>query len=246
MNILNIMTCYNEIEYLPYTVEYYQDLGIDVFVLDNFSTDGSYEWLIQNKIPCERVDTNGAFHLVKLQIARLATMHFHKPDWVIYGDADEFIVIPNLPLKQLVGVADEKGFNLIKCRKLNFYNTGEKREKKNPKDLFFYYKEAPGLEREIVRIHKYQSQIEYSFDFVQVTDPKICIVEGFVLNYGGTKSKEQREDVLLRRQKAWKEGLTSVAGEHYIEHKNQDWIWKKNELYDVRNLELLRGFLHAA
>ena len=244
MRIVNILTCYNEIEYIPYTIAYYKKIGIDVFVLDNYSTDGSYEWLIDHKIPVERVDTEGAFHLERLQKARIKKMHELKPDWVIYGDADEFIVTVSTPLREIIALADQKGFNELVCRKFEFYNTGEGRPKGNPKNTYYYYANPFGEKGGIARIHKYDFQVTYDMDFFVFKEEKPCVIEAFVLNYGTTKSKEQREDVFKRRQKAWDKGLPKLIGSHYLKQRARDWIWDKEALLDVRNFEPLRRFIN--
>ena len=40
---------YNELKYLPHVVDYYKKNGCGVYIIDNYSNDGTYEWLIENK-----------------------------------------------------------------------------------------------------------------------------------------------------------------------------------------------------
>ena len=69
--VVNIICSYNEVRYLPKVVQYYQREGIEVYVADNKSADGTWEWLNDNKIPCEQFDTDGCFDLVAQQKLRL-------------------------------------------------------------------------------------------------------------------------------------------------------------------------------
>ena len=83
MNIINIICCYNEINYLPYFIRFYQSQNIDIFVLDNYSNDGTWEWLQKNQISCERFDTDESFDVVKQQNLRIQKYKELNPDWVI-------------------------------------------------------------------------------------------------------------------------------------------------------------------
>jgi len=245
MRIVNICTCYNEIEYLPYVVNYYKGHGIEIFVLDNYSSDGSWEYLQEKKIPCERIDTGGAFHMDVLQAARLKKMHELKPDWVIYGDADEFIVGRSAALPALIHEVDKAGFNVIKCRKLEFYYTGEKRVKTHPKNVYFYYDESYLLGGGVTRIHKYHPDVHYKGDAILLPpeQEKLCAIHGYILNYGGTKTKEAREEIYERTKKAWALGMHPRLSSHYEEYHKRGWIWSKDELSDIRAYEPLRQFL---
>lgn len=56
MKVLMICFVYNEIKYLPHSIDYYKKNNCDIYVIDNNSTDGTYEWLIENNIPCNRYE----------------------------------------------------------------------------------------------------------------------------------------------------------------------------------------------
>lgn len=237
MKILNVICCYNEINYLPYVVKYYQLQDIDIFVLDNYSNDGTWDWLQNNGIACERFDTDGAFDVVRQQNLRLEKYEELKPDWVIYGDADEFIITYE-PIRDIIVKADKKNNNIIRLRKFDFCYTGEKREKRDPRSIYYYYEENYQEFGGIQRIHKNIADISYSGDFIDFPDKKILDVTGFVLNYGGTKNKEMGRDLLKRRKKAWEKGLNKVYGWHYLDYEKRDWLWDKNKLLDIQKHEI--------
>jgi glycosyltransferase involved in cell wall biosynthesis len=245
MRIVNILTCFNELHYIPYVIHYYQKHNIEVFVLDNYSTDGSWEWLQKHNIPSERVDTGGAFHMDILQKARLDKMRELKPDWVIYGDADEFIVGVHHPIEKLIRAAEDVNVNLIKTRKFEFYNTGEKRpkESKSPKDIFYYYEESWLTHKGCCRIHKYYPNTFYVGDAIFVPETKVGRIDAFILNYGGTKTKEQRNEIMERTRKAWAMGMHPIISSLYLEHEERKWIWDRETLSDIRNFEPLNGFI---
>ena len=71
-------------------VNYYIKQGCDIFVMDNFSNDGTYEWLLENNISTTRIDTNDSFYLSKLQRALVEEIKKISPDWIIYTGVDMF------------------------------------------------------------------------------------------------------------------------------------------------------------
>ena len=85
MRTLCILTIYNEIKFLPYKLQYCIDNNLDLYVIDNMSNDGSWEWLQENNIKSHRFDTDGMFYLKALQKEMVKTVHKEKPDWAIYN-----------------------------------------------------------------------------------------------------------------------------------------------------------------
>ena len=177
------MCCYNEIEYIPKCIRLYQQHDIDIVVFDNISTDGSWEWLNDNNIKCYQFDTNGCFYLQKQQESRLDYIK-SKPeyDWIIYGDADEYITCKK-PLMDIFDFADKNKCNIIKMKSFDIHNTGESRSEDITKDYFFY-KERYGRFGGITRIHRNVPGVVYEGDFISVPNMKVCSIrEGNILNY---------------------------------------------------------------
>jgi len=108
MRILACGVVWNEIDILPYLLKYLKAQGVDVFIFDNDSTDGTWEYLQDNKIKCERLSSGGKFSLVQFIKKMTAKWHELKPDWCIYLDADEFPLTFQFPtLKRLIEIRDE-------------------------------------------------------------------------------------------------------------------------------------------
>lgn len=235
-SIINIICCYNEIEYLPKVVSYYQNENIDIFIADNKSSDGSWEWMNDNNLPCIQFDTDGCFDL-KAQQAVRKTLAEGRPeyDWIIYGDADEYIVCSK-SLSDVFAFADEVKCNIIKMKSFDIYNTGEDRGG-DITHTYFHYKERYTRFDGIERIYRNTKGVTYDGDFIHIPNKKTCLVrDGNILNYGCTKTKAQRLDVYERRQKSWKDGRTPRGhGVHYKINTDRDWTWNKDELSDMRN-----------
>lgn len=230
MKILCILTIYNEIEYLPYKLKFCKENNLDLYVIDNISDDGSWEWLQENNVPSHRYDTNGSFDLTNLQKEIVRTIHIIKPDWVLYNGCDTFTSTDNTLYDEIINV-DNQGYNVITIDVLNVFNTGESINN-NPFDTFFHYKK---ITTKTKFIHKYESNIRYRGDQVKLRNEKITHINGIMINYGDTKSKEERMITLERRQKAWDNGEPRGHGKHYLNGNEKNWIWNKNDLEDLRN-----------
>jgi glycosyltransferase involved in cell wall biosynthesis len=257
--IVNIICSYNELRYLPKVVRYYQNQGVEVYVADNKSADGTWEWLNDNKIPCEQFDTDGCFDLVAQQKLRLKlAKKFSDADWIIYGDADEFIV----SRKKITDIINfnsvrKSASNLLRMPSLNLKNTGET-TKNDPTTNYFYYAEREHS-NEIIRIHKNLPEVRYGAELGSIAGDLITFSDNQVvkdsvwstndvifdlggaaiLNYGATKSARHRTNLLKRRQKAWdRKLLPENFGSHLLRGKKANWKWDKSELTDIRTHEL--------
>jgi hypothetical protein len=229
MRVMCILTVWNEREYLPLKLEYCKQNKLEPYIIDNMSTDGSWEYLQENNIPSHRLDTGESFDLRMLQNDIVETIHREKPDWAIYNGCDLFPVTIE-PLHDALARLDRRGFNLAQIECVNFFNTGEERGKKDPFNTYFHY----GTLNKFNMIHKYNPVLRYLADDVSFPGQRLGIIEGMMINYGNTKTKEEREGTLKRRRKAWENGEPPGHGSHYLEGERNNWIWPKEDLTDVR------------
>jgi len=229
--ILVVAFAFNEIKYISSMVRYYRRQGCDLFILDNYSDDGTYEWLIKNKIKTRRFDTDGAFHLEKLQKELLKEIVIINPDWVVYSGIDIRYFFAET-IRKTIEKADREGYNMISIDYFNMFNTGEKR-RVLLKDNYFY---GTQMER-LYMIAKYTDGFSFEADSIQIPEPKIYDAEGVLINYGACKPKEEREVTYARRRKAWEQGMYDGWGTHYKGGSDKGWIWEKSELTDIRTTE---------
>jgi hypothetical protein len=223
------MTVYNEMYFLPYKKKWCDINGLNLYVIDNMSNDGTWEWLKENKVPSHRIDTHGAFDLRALQYEIVKTVHSIKPDWVIYSGADLYHVSDrklNIKIKE----AQDEGFNMIWLQWFNFFNTGEKFNN-NYFDTYYYYHP---VKHPAILISKYHSSFKLEADKILRKRKNVKKIEGIMVNYGNCKPVSQREDTLRRRKLAWKRGLLKAWGSHYLVGHEKGWKWNKHELYDIR------------
>ena len=225
MNVLCILTVYNEIDFLPYKAEWCRRNGLNLYVIDNYSTDYSYGWLKSHGIDCHQIDTKGAFDLRILQKEIIKTTNIIKPDWVVYNGADLFIFAEKA-ISYLCMDAEEQGKNIIGFPMLDICRIGEAR-------LFENYWFRPARDM-IEFIYKWNPGIRYTADLVKIRDRESYRPPGIMINYGRTKSVEQRKELLKRRKLAWQRGLDKTSGRHYLREEAKGYKWNKEELEDIR------------
>lgn len=130
MRVCAIVSCYNESDILRETISSLIKEGVDVYVLDNNSTDSSLEiaerYLNKGVIGFERISFsengrevyNWAGILNRKELLAKSLGY----DWYIHADADEVRVSPweNLTLSEAIARVDQEGFNLINFKLFNF------------------------------------------------------------------------------------------------------------------------------
>jgi len=232
LKILNILACYNSLDIIPYVLEYNQKEGIDSFVLDNYSDDGSWEYLRCNNIPCKRMDTGGAFLHTKIQASKLPVIQELKPDWVLRGASDHFILTPE-PLRATIEQADKDGYNAISMPIGRMCNTGEDAHG-DPRKAYFYY----FIVKNMISIHKTSGFNSYNCEQINMADTKSKFLPGaLLLDYGNTRPAEKREEEYKRMQLAWERGEPRGHGIHYAPASEKGWKWEKDSLLDIRKSE---------
>jgi len=232
MKILVAAFAYNERPYIPYMVEYYRSQGCDLLILDNYSTDGTYEWLVENGVRTSRVNTDNSFHLVRLQHALLKEFEKIHPDWIVYTGIDTYFYFPDGITKEIEKV-DRLGRTAISVHHLEAYRTGE--EFKMPfQDNYFHILIAS---RRVQMVAKYLQPFRFNGDALIIPNLRIYESDGFLINYGFCKTKEERELTYARRKKAWALGNPKGHGSHYKVAADRDWTWAKEEFTDIRTTE---------
>lgn len=133
---LAIMSTYNDVDIAEYVVSDYIRNGVDLRILDNWSTDGTYEVLdrFQEKHPDSvvverypRIKSDEAFydwHKIltrKQEIARVAKGY----EWVLHVDSDELRRPPwaGMTIQQALGAIGSWGFNAVDHTVVNFVPT---------------------------------------------------------------------------------------------------------------------------
>lgn len=118
-----VVPMYNEADVITSTIQSLRDQRIEVHVLDNWSTDGSFEIVEQlsnhdHLITLERFPSGGAtpfFEWSKI-LQRIETVATGSGwDWALHVDSDELIEspLPDLGILEALTLADGLGFDLL-------------------------------------------------------------------------------------------------------------------------------------
>ena len=135
VNVLAVLHVFNEHDIIAATIEHLLRQGVDVKVLDNWSSDGTYE-IVRSlaaaapRISVERYPADGPslWYDLKNIIANVEQIALEsKYDWIIYHDADELRYSPwrGLTLQQALSAVDALGFNAIDFTVVEFKPTRE-------------------------------------------------------------------------------------------------------------------------
>src|SRR6185437_13259271 len=141
LKVVAFMPVYNEADILPFVLAHMREQGIDVHVLDNWSTDGTFEILMRTPgITVERFPASGPsdeFSSRDLQ-ARVEELALHSDaDWCMLSDADEWrrSSRDGERLVDAIARVDAEGFNCIDHQVFNFFCTDENWSG-NPEEYF--------------------------------------------------------------------------------------------------------------
>lgn len=157
MKIVALLAVYNEALYLERCLEHLRSNGIQAYILDNGSTDGSGEiarrYLNSGVIGVETVPRYGVFELEGLLKRKEELAGDIGADWYIHHDADEIRQAPN-PHKTLAeGImeADGAGYNAVNFDEFVFLPM-DRRESYENRDYvegmrYYYFFEPKPLRR---------------------------------------------------------------------------------------------------
>lgn len=223
MDILLIAFVYNELPYIEKMVSYYKSQGLNVYIIDNMSNDGTYEWLLENNIECSRFNTNESFDLTLLQAEVYRVIMLKKPDWIVYAAADLYYVFDK-PINEIIWDHDLLGYNQLIVKCYGALNTGE--EFNTP--LYKNYIHGK-FYRNLTMISKYDIDLKMNGDNILIPNINNIEVPGIMVNYGACKPKNEQIIKLKRRQSAWDNGLSERTGKHFKSGSLIDWTWNKDD-----------------
>jgi len=175
VRIVAMMFVYNEADIVGQTIDHLASQGIELVVLDNGSTDGSYE-IIKNYVgtgvlSVRRLESE-TFDATSMLRALHAMAIEYLPDWMLITGADEFLESPyrGLTLSRAIQLEGERGFNMIQFNNFEFFPTEKDHESQESdvmKRLRYYswhdddqyrcWRAYPGMP--IFNVHGHDSQL---------------------------------------------------------------------------------------
>jgi len=145
LKIVGMIPVYNEADIISEVIDNLLSQEIELVVLDNRSTDGSYEI-------CKKYADKGLIELEQIRTSKfdwylilrmLYDMALKKnPDWVLRCDQDELLEsgIKNLNLRDAITKEDENGYNLMQFDVFEFFMTdNDNNSSKSVREKYPYY-----------------------------------------------------------------------------------------------------------
>lgn len=236
MTILFLMCSYNELPLLKLKHTYCHQNGLQMFIIDNMSNDGSLEYLEHYDIPHTSIDTDGCFDLRPLLAEMNVQLHRIKPDWFIYEGMDVFPVF-RTSIRDCIKHAELNGFNVLSMPQILIFETGEGKNN-NPFTNHFKYRVRY---EQMALIAKYTDRVFITPDYINYIDEpcRYFICDGALFEAHFFNTPEKRADVFARRRKAWKNGMPSNWGTHYLEEEAAKFKPPMHLIKDIKeNTEL--------
>jgi glycosyltransferase involved in cell wall biosynthesis len=122
--------CYNEADIIEQCIDHIMAQGLDCWVLDGHSTDGTWEILMdltyryQQRLHIEHFPEQPTGHFDIIDILRHISALYaqQRPGWAILVDADEFFQAPGgMTVAQLFHSAEKRGYNAVRSTTVEFH-----------------------------------------------------------------------------------------------------------------------------
>ena len=164
MKIVAILASYNEQKFIRSCLEHYLEQGIEVYLLDNDSTDDTLaiarEYLGRNLIGIERIPRQGMYQWRKILMRKEQLADEIEADWLMHADPDEIRVAPNSTqtLAEAIADVDKQGYNAVNFMEYTFLPVRESPDHDNAefqKTMRWYY---PFAQRHPHRLNAWKKQ----------------------------------------------------------------------------------------
>jgi glycosyltransferase involved in cell wall biosynthesis len=131
MRVTAILSVYNEERFIGNCLNHLVNEGVDVYIIDNESTDGTVDivrsYVNRGVLGVEKVAREGVFRSRPL-LARKEELAMELPgDWFVHVDADEIhlAAISGRTLREAFAEVDRLGFNAVNFQEFTFSPTQE-------------------------------------------------------------------------------------------------------------------------
>ena len=236
MNILCVMYVYNEIDLIDQKIGWCKKNGIKTAIIDNMSDDGTFEYCKENCDYVRRVDTNGAFDLMVLLDECSKVVSEIKPDWILLQSPDSYLATSK-NIVDLIKETDISGFKYITSKYYMLVSESHAYKPQGDKFICMSAKYYDGFKFYPDKLCANSIHQEFS---IKGEERRLRESEGLFLNWGMSRSVEQRERTYKRRKKAWDNGLPSNMGRHYTKARSKNWDFSSFELYDMSDRDIFK------
>jgi hypothetical protein len=165
-----ILATFNEARFLAGCIEHLREQGVDVYVVDNESSDATVEtaerYLGSGVIGIETMSrAGGASDLHERLLRKEELAQTLDADWLMHIDADEFHVAarPRRSLAQAFAEAEAGGFNAVNFIEYTFVPTREEPDHDHPafaKTMRHYYPFIPSFPHRLNAWKKQEQRVD--------------------------------------------------------------------------------------
>ncbi len=259
LKIQAIVTCYNEEDIIEHTIKYLVEQGIYVHIVDNWSTDGSWD-IVQKYVQRSRFVTSEKFPAdgpsetydwgnILCRVQEIAMNNSADFDWFVHHDADEVREAPFesiVHLRDGIIIADRCGFNAIDYTVINFVPIPDSYNGTQDIAQYLRYCSFGNQYGDIKQVKTWKScdninLVDSSGHHVQFIGKEQKIFPyKFLLRHYSLRSKEQAQRKIFKdRKPRWnKQELKKQWHTHYNKINNShDLKWnKENYLFFEREI----------
>lgn len=152
MRIVAILASYNEARFIRACLQHYLRQGIEVYLLDNESTDNTMdiaqEFLGKNLLAIESFPRGGEFNLRRQLLRKEQIADEINADWLMHADPDEIRIAPHSgrTLAEAFEQADREGYNAVNFMEYTFLPVRESDDHDNEnfqQSMRWYYPFGP-------------------------------------------------------------------------------------------------------
>jgi glycosyltransferase involved in cell wall biosynthesis len=154
VRVLALLTTYNERRFIASCLEHLHAQGVETYLIDNCSTDGTVEiaeqYLGRGLAGIEEFPRDGVFNWRELLRRKEQLALEADADWLIHLDADEIRLPPadRRTLAEALHAADRAGYNAVNFLEFTFMPTREEPDHDHPefqRTLRSYYPFSPSF-----------------------------------------------------------------------------------------------------
>lgn len=265
-SIVAIMAVYNEADIIIPTIEKLVNEGILIYVIDNWSTDGTYE-LVRNMvgkgvIGLERFPSSGPtpyYEWAKILGRKEELARELDADWFTHFDADEVRKAPwqGMRLKDAIWKVDQLGYNAIDFTVVEFHPTNENFEPGSDFERTFLYWEFSRKPGNFVQIKAWKNcgvpvLLSESGGHEAVFEGRRVYPYKFLLKHYPIRGQSHGEKKVFRERKAryfvdelvagWHTHYNSVRKKYcFLRDPSELQFWDESSFYKEFLVERLSG-----
>jgi glycosyltransferase involved in cell wall biosynthesis len=256
--VLAITTVFNEVDILESLVDSLRQDGVEVHLVDNWSTDGTYELatrlaqagaLTLERFPSVAPSTFNHGDLLRKVEAIAGTV---SADWVIHHDADERRRAPwsGTSLRDALHAVQRSGFNAIDHTVLTFRPIDDSWAPGADPERHLRHFELEARPDLLLQIKAWRMgpaiDLATSGGHEVRFDGRRVFPYRFLLKHYPLRSQEQAERKVYReRQARWNPTERAKGWHHHYDHvrAGQAFIWRREDLWEFVEGRTEREFL---